>query len=173
MCFFLGSFFDKHRCQHGFAEPIHESLAFYQECVIDIVSTAEHGLTVGHAFGEDYVCRIQGSFCLLAQQVDLGAGNPVAVVDDREGNPHSLRICTGGVVDEDVTTDAEGDFQMGIFLCDLFRENPVEADFTGVVRQVQQLSAGFQLCAEVNINFLLQFQIKALSSISSSFSKLT
>jgi len=143
-------------------EPVHEPLAFYQECVVDVVAAAEHGLAVGHALGENYVCIVQRSPGFLAQHVNLGAGNPVAVVDHREGNPHFRGICPGGIVEDDIAPNAEGNLQMRISLCDFLGENPVEADFTGIVRQVQQLLPCFQLRAEVDINFLIQLQVEGL-----------
>ena len=141
-------------------EPVHEPLAFHQEGVVDIVAAAEHGFAVGHTLGQNHIGGVQGLQCFLSQQIDLGAGNPVAVVDDRERNAHGGSICPGGIVEDHVTPDTEENFQMGIFLCDFLGKNPVKADFSGVIRQIQQLFAALQFFAELPVHILIQLEVE-------------
>mgnify|MGYP003291701935 CR=1 FL=1 len=49
------------------------------------------------------------------------------------------------IVDDDFAPNAESNLQMGILLCDFLGENPVEADLSGVVRQVQQTLRFFKV----------------------------
>ena len=95
-------------------EAVDEAGAFDQEGVEDGVAAAQEGFGVALALGEDQIGAFEGSLCLRAHLGQVRARDGVAVVNDREGDPHSLGVLPGGIVEGRASPDAEGDLQLGI-----------------------------------------------------------
>ena len=98
--FMLFAISDQHGSQLFLAEAVDEAFALDEEGEIDVVAVAgvQEGLHICLALGDDHIRPLYGGFQLGACQLQHGAGDAGAVVDDREGDPGGLGIGGGSLL---------------------------------------------------------------------------
>ena len=136
----------------GFIEHLLEPLALDQKGVVDMIAAAVKGLGIPHALGDHQIGILNGIPGLLIDIFQVCCANVTAIVHHREGNAHKLVIPAGGIVMGRKAPDTECDFQVRISAGKCLSQQPVKADFPGVVRQVKQSLCAFQILTEAIIS---------------------